>query len=81
MRAENKVTIEDIRARIYQRMQYDNKKDYFDILWSGWRQTGIRNHIHSAAFYTCALARGWLSINDANDLCCYAVKDWRPYTK
>ena len=81
MRQDNQVTINDIRARLYERMLYDNKKDYFDILWSGWRQQGLRNGEHSSTFYSTALKRGTLKVKDANSFCNYAVRNWKPYGK
>ena len=79
MKPENQVRISELRDLLYRRMHYDNRKDYFDILWSGWRQWGLRHGEHSRTFYTAALLRGSLKVKDANSFCDYACRGWRPF--
>jgi hypothetical protein len=79
MKPERQVKIAELRDLLYHCMHYDNRKDYFDILWSGWRQRGLRHGEHCRTFYTVALQRGTLKVRDANSLCDYARQGWRPF--
>ena len=45
-------------------------QERFEILYSGWRQQGIR-HGRNPQFYVGVWKRGWLAKTDANDFRTY----------
>ena len=71
MRKSNKVYLDDIRAELQEHMNYKDPIYAFDVLYTGWRQKGLRAGTHSEQFYTLAKRRGWMYNKDATDFCLY----------
>ena len=46
----------------------------FKTVYDGWRQAGLRAHRHTAAYYTRAWKRGWLSQADFISFRDYALQ-------
>ena len=78
MRKSNKVYLDDIRAELQEHMNYKDPIYAFDVLYTGWRQKGLRAETHSKQYYTDVRRRGWLTKKDAIDLClyCHGGLEW-----
>ena len=76
MNDEKKVTIEEIFKGLQLQMGDDYPFHKFQVGYGCWRQKGIRLRKHSAAFYTDAWRRGWMSKTDADDFCNYLITGW-----
>lgn len=78
MKEENKILIRDIQEALQEMEQYPNPARAFRIGWDGWRTQCLRHGRHSTTFFAQKWKEGWLSRDDAAELCEYLKKGWNP---
>ena len=78
MNTEKKILISDICSALQAIEHYPNPERAFRIGWEGWRSCCLRHGKHGTTFFADKWREGWLSRTDAEDLCNYLIKGWKP---
>ena len=71
MRAENKIPITELCARLNAHTPDPDPEGAFDAAFFMWRHYCLRHKIHKAQFFSQALQKGWLVREHADHLWSY----------